>query len=152
MEEAVDVLYGVSGHTYDMVYDLFFTPHRLIVIRVHSPQDVSWSVSPWFFLFGSWMERNREKNQRLKRLQDIRLQEKTLALDELVKASPGSFIILYTDVSSVQISSSFFQYQMKLQLLSEASKKRMMAFTLPNEQVKTAREIINKVFSTKLKK
>ena len=61
MDEVIESICGVSGHTYDEVYDLFFTEQRLVVIGVQSPNDVSPTNSPWAFLISNWFERNKEK-------------------------------------------------------------------------------------------
>jgi hypothetical protein len=39
MEKIIGSLVGVNGHTFDIVYDLFFTTERVIAVIIRHPAD-----------------------------------------------------------------------------------------------------------------
>lgn len=151
MDEVIGSIYGVSGHTYDQLFDLFFTQQRLVVIGVQSPDDVSPTNSPWAFLISNWFERNKEKQALSKILKERREEEKTLTLDQLIMTRSQNYAIKYADIAAVEITSRYFENKLVFQLNVGSNKSRTISFTLRKEQIAETRQLINKLLATKLK-
>jgi hypothetical protein len=151
MDDVIESICGVSGHTYDEVYDLFFTQQRLVVIGVQSPSDVSPTNSPWAFLISNWFERNKEKKALSQVLKERRQEEKTLTLDELIMTRSQNFAIKYADITTVEITTRFFENKLIFQIKVSSNQSRTISFTLRKEQIPEVRRIINKVLASKLK-
>jgi hypothetical protein len=151
MEDIIGSISGISGHTYDEVYDLFFTQLRLVVIGVQSPNDVSPTNSPWAFLISNWFERNKEKKALSKILKERRQEEKALTLDELIMTRSQNYAVKYADIATVEITNRFFENKLVIQYNVSSNQSRTISFTLRKEQIPEVRQIINKVLAPKLK-
>jgi hypothetical protein len=132
-----------------MVYDIFFTNRRLVVVMVKSPDDVTFNSSSWKSLIGNWMDKRKEEQTRDSVFQKRLQQEKELSLDELIQAHPQNFEMSYDNVTSVQITRSFFQYQLKLHGKSSLPNPLPRTFNLRKEQVPELQRLIDLVLSEK---
>ncbi len=142
-------VYRVCGHTFDMVFDMFFTDRRLVVVMVKSPDDIPFSASSWKSLIGNWYEKRKEDQTRNSVFQKRLQQEKELSLDELIQAHPQNFEMIYENITSVRITRSFFQYQLRLHGKSSLPNQLPRTFNLRKEQVPEIQRLIDLVLLEK---
>jgi hypothetical protein len=144
MEEIIGIVYGVRGHTYDQLYDLVFTNHRLVIVCVQSPDKATPDFSLWEFLIGSFVSRGKEQRERHQKLEYCRSQENVTSLNSLIASHPFCSDINYQDILSVKISSRFGQNQFKLQVAGRPSGPITLTFTLSKDQIVNTKELFNK--------
>lgn len=152
MEKVIGSLKGVSGHTYDTIYELIFTTERVIAFLIQSPSDTPSRIGVLeYFFLGSWRSRHSEQlvKRRITEERARILQEKPL--DELVQSNRLNFEIPYDEINSVEISRGLFQSYLKFHVLTPSTANYCVKFTLNKKQVSDARSLLNLVLSSKIK-
>jgi len=130
----------VSGFTYDMLYDLYFTPERVIVVMVQNPGDMMPSTS-WTTVFVSspWT-RHVEKEKRDEMTASQRGWMRDLSPDDMLAKSERNYQIRYNNVVSVEIKRGIFQSTIKF----KTNKNVVYSFNLQKDMLKEARRLLEK--------
>jgi hypothetical protein len=149
-ETIIGSLKETGGHTYDMIYDLFFTTERVIAVSIRHPVDIPPSVSWQTFIFGNWLGRKSDQYEQDKLAEERRNQSQHLTPVELLAQNPRNFAIPYDIITSVEIPHRLFQWQLKFHVSHPESVKRTQ-FALHEIQVPEARRITALVLPAKLK-
>jgi hypothetical protein len=146
-EKIIGSLVNVSGHTFDMRYDLFFTTERVIVVSIEHPADGSQQdVSLWRTLFlGGFWSSGREGLKRRKTASAKRRRLETMKPDELLDANPRNLEIRYSRIDSAELTRRFWQHKLVFRLSNE----RTVSFNLAKKQVAEAERLL-KLVSTYL--
>jgi hypothetical protein len=144
-------LSGVSRHTYDTIFDLFFTRERMIAFIVQSPDDVSNSFSRWNFLMSNYFDKHKQRREQLKITEERKSKSKTLNPEELVAAHPSNFDVDYKDISSIEIAHRLFEYRVHFQLSKPNTQGPAVEFLLRKEQVILAQDLFKKILPAKFK-
>jgi hypothetical protein len=144
-------LNGVSRHTYDTIFDLFFTRERMIAFIIQSPDDVSNSFSRWNFLMSNYFDKHKQRREQLKITEERKSKSKTLNPEELVAAHPSNFAVDYKDISSVEIVHRLLENRIQFQLSKPNTKGPAVEFLLRKEQVILAQDLIKKILPDKLR-
>jgi hypothetical protein len=147
MDEIIGSLAGVSGHTSDIVYDLFFTTERVIAVIMRHPADVPYQFTHMWrtIFFGDSLSMRKEQTERDKIAQTRHDTSQGLSPDELVAASPMNFDIRYRDIASAEITHRLFQWRLRFHVSRPSADKRAISFTLSQKQVPEARRLLEKV-------
>jgi hypothetical protein len=144
MEKIIDIVHNVSGHTFDQLFDLIFTTHRLVIICIQNPSDVLHNYSLWEFLIGNWISKGKEKQEYNKIIDYYRSQEIVSSLNDLISANPLNREINYEDILSIKISRHLLRNQLKLKIAKLPSESITLTFTISKEQVPYVKELLNK--------
>jgi hypothetical protein len=147
MEKIIGSLVGVNGHTFDIVYDLFFTTERVIAVIIRHPADNPrqfTSVWQTVFLGGAW-KAPRENLKQERTAQEKRRSLQSLTPDELVNAHPRNFEIRYSEIASVEIRRRLFQSQLWFHLSGPTTAGQITRFNLPKKQVAEAQRLLKLV-------
>jgi hypothetical protein len=151
MERHIGFLEGVSGHTYDTIFDLLFTTERVIALIVAHPTDVTYKFGITEALLGGLLTRQRERFIKNRSdeggLQDY--QGKTF--DELLTGHRFNFEIPYPMVTTVELSCGWFQRRLNFHLDHPSLKRRIIHFTLAKDQVSKAQELLKLALPLKIK-
>jgi hypothetical protein len=153
MEKIVGSLVGVSYHTFDTVYDLFFTTERVVACNIQHPGDTSYRFTSMFkeVLLGRMLTKRMEQSELAKIIQARRhsLQEKPI--DELVALHPSNFEIRCSEVTSVEITRGLFQSQLRFEVPKLSPTRQIISFTLSEEQIPDAQRLLELVLASKIK-
>ena len=142
-EKVIGSLVGVSGHTFDMEYDLFFTTERMIAVSIRHPADVSQPPSLWQSVFlGSFWSSGREKLKRDRNIQKKRHSLQDMAPDELVGDNSRNFVIPYSEIASVEIKRRFVQSQLRFHVSGPSNTERVVSFNISKKQVPEAERLL----------
>jgi hypothetical protein len=146
MERLIGFLGDVSGHTFDIIYDLLFTDQRVIVLLIQHPSDRSYSFGFKELLLGGALAAKAEKFIRKPSPEErhVAYQEKTL--EELLAGHRFNFEIPYRMVTKVEVSQGFWQRRLKFFTDDSSLAGRTLHFNLAKDQVSEARKVIRLAF------
>lgn len=152
MERVVGSLAGVSGYTFDLEYDLFFTTERVIAVIVQHPADTQRQFTPiWTTMFlGSGWETRKEQREREKIAQERRRSSQNLAPGELVTTHSRNIEIWYGKITSVEVVRRLLQWQLRFYLLAPPTTARTIHFNLSKRQIPEARRLLELVLLSKI--
>ena len=143
MEKIIGSLVGVSGHTFDIRYDLFFTTERVIAAITQHPLDNPRQITPWHWLFiGGFWSAGREKLKRDRTVKEKRRSLQGMTPDELASANSRNLAIPYSEIASVEIRRRFFQQQLRFHLSDSSNKERTVRFNLSRKQIPETRRLL----------
>ncbi len=151
-EEIIGTLQGVSRHTYDNIFNLYFTRERVIAYITQSPDDVPPSFYWWNFLISSWFDKHRETRQRMKINRERISSLKELSVAELVSAHPSNFDIRFSNITFIDINRRMLEYRLYFHLTTPVAGRLVIDFILKKEQVILARDLLQKILSSKFKR
>jgi len=152
VEEIVGYLQEVSGHTYDMLFDLYFTSERIIVVLIQSPGDVTPSTS-WFTLFiSAWGSRRQEKEKLGEIASERRRKSKNLNPDQLLTKGQQNSQIRFDDIVSVRVKKSIFLHYNLQFTMSVNGRQFNRNFGIDKEHVDQIQPLLEKLLPTKYKK
>ncbi len=145
-EKIIGSLVGVSGHTFDIIYDLFFTTERVIAAIIWHPADVQQSTSVWkTVLLGDILSGQRWKLEQRKTGQRRRRSLQGMTPDELASANPRNLAIPYSEITSAEITRRFFQSQLRFHVSGPSNKELIIRFNLSKKQIPEARRLLELV-------
>jgi hypothetical protein len=153
MEKVIGSLVEVTGHTFDIVYDLFFTTERVIAVSIRHPADIPYQFrSVWqsVFIGSSWAMR-KEQLDREKLARERRHAAQNLTPDELVKAHSRNFEIRYSQITSVEVRRRLFQPQLRFCVSESSHKWQITRFNLSGKQITEAKRLLERVLPSKVK-
>jgi hypothetical protein len=153
LEEVIGSLVGVSGHSFDTLYDLFFTTERVIAVLIQHPADVPRQFTPiWkMMFFGSEWETRQEKREWERTAQARRRTLQNLTPGELVTAHPGNIEIWYSEITSVEITRRLFRSQLRFSVFASPTTGQTTSFSLSKKQIPKARRLLELVLPSKIK-
>jgi hypothetical protein len=153
MEKVIGSLVEVTGHTFDIVYDLFFTTERVIAVSIRHPADIPYQFrSVWqsVFIGSSWAMR-KEQLDREKLARERRHATQSLTPDELVKAHSRNFEIRYNQITSVEVRRRLFQSQLRFCVSKSSPKWLITRFNLSKKHIPEAQRLLELVLPSKIK-
>ena len=142
MEKSIGFLEGVSGHTYDIIYDLLFTTERVIALNVQHPSEVPYNFGVKELLFGGLVTKQRERFDRKKSTEERLRAYEEKSFDELLAGHRFNFEIPYQVINSVGVTRGWFQTRLKFHLNSPTITGPTLHFTLTKDQVPDAQKLI----------
>jgi hypothetical protein len=143
VEKIIGSLVNVSGHTFDIRYDLFFTTERVLAVIIQHPADSPQSKSMWYYMFvGTFWSSGREQIKRKRAAREKRRNLQGMTPDELVSANRRNFAIPYDEIASAELTRRFFQWQLRFHLSSPSDKERIARFNLSKKQVAEAQRLL----------
>jgi hypothetical protein len=145
MEKSIGFLEGVSGHTYDTIYDLLFTSERVIAIIIQHPTDVPYKLGVMELFLGGQMGKHSERPERRRVAEERRRIYKEKSIDELVASHRFNFEIRYSTVTSVELTRGLFHSHLKFHTSAPSIARHTIRFTLTKDQVPKARHLIDLV-------
>jgi hypothetical protein len=152
MEQVIGFLTGVTGHTFDILYDLHFTEERVIAVLIQHPADVPNTVSwPSIYIFGNWSSKRKEQTERGELTRERRRDTRNMTPTELLTMRRNNFEIRYSAVTSVEIKKQLFQTQLRFHLAEPSGDRYTRAFGLPKDQIPEARRLLELVLKDKIK-
>lgn len=156
MEDIIGLVHEVSGHTYDILYDLYFTTDRVIAVILQNPNEVSniqSSVGWQNLIFGNWINKRKEKVEQDNLYRERRRNLKGKTPEELAVSHPLNIIINYDRVDLVELRNGFFETQLKFTILTANGQKRKIPFNLTRQRLNEARTLLEKApLSTRIRK
>lgn len=154
METIIGTLSELSGHTYDMVYELIFTSERIVAVIIQHPEDTRSYQSAYSLgsiMLGSLAFKRKEQQEQY-RISDERRESITkLTPEELLKSSEYNFEIKYDQVTSVQISRGLIETKLKFMIQNDKLGMLQRIFTMPKKQIPEARNLLEQVLKSKIK-
>jgi hypothetical protein len=147
------VLSEVSGHSYDIRYDLYFTEERIIAVLIRHPEDVvdyQTSLSFQNLFFGNAAKKRKEQDT-INHLADERRQKyQTLTPSQLSASHPGNYEISYDSIASIEIKTGFLETHLKICHADHTRRDR--SFGLSKKQVAEAHSLLELVIPSKIKR
>jgi hypothetical protein len=145
-EQIIGSLVDVKGHTFDMVYDLFFTTERVIAVSIRHPVDDTRPPSIWQYMFlGTGWSAGREKLKRDRKIKKKRRSLQDMTPDELLEAHSRNSAIAYIDISSVELKRRFLQWQLSFHVSASSDEEKVVRFSLSKKQVPEAERLLRKI-------
>lgn len=147
MERRIGFLDGVSGHTYDTIFDLLFTSERVIALLVQHPAEVEYKFGVTELLFGGLLNKSKDRfEKRFEKRNSV--EERSLnyggkTFEELLAGHRFNFEIPYDMVRSVEITKGLFQSRLKFYLNDSSPLGPALQFTLSKDQILEAQELLN---------
>jgi hypothetical protein len=151
-ETIVGVIPKVSGHTFEIVYDLYFTEERLIAVLIQHPDEATdYRASfGWQSLFlGNIFSKRKEKNDNILLADERRSQNKSMTPSELAACHPGNRKIDYDTIAGVEIKTGFLETRLRITFSDPAFQVR--SFGLTKKQAAEVRRLLELVLPAKLK-
>jgi len=158
-EEIIGTICGLTGHTYDIVYDLLFTSERVICVLIQHPADVPPYQSSYGWqniLIGNWNSKRKEKIKQgelvQKRQDEFDQVGEKITPDQLLKSHKFNVELRYEDIVSVQVKKGIFDTHLKFDMNYNGARKSQRKFGVPRNKLSFTREMIEQVLSDKVKK
>jgi hypothetical protein len=151
MEKIVGCLAGVSGHTYDIIYDLLFTTERIIALIVQHPADVPYKFGVTDLLFGGLSARRGRRFDRKPSAEERLGTYQGKTMEELLTGHAFNFEIPYKTVRAVEITRGWRHRRLKFHLDIPPIPGRIIQFTLAEDQVSQARDLLKSALPLKSK-
>jgi hypothetical protein len=150
-EKIIGSLVNVSGHTFDIRYDLFFTTERVIAVLIQHPSESPLGVTSFWksALLGDVLSGQGGKLERIRAGQRRRRGLEGMTPDELVGANPRNFAIPYGEIASAEVRRRFFQWQLRFHLVGPSDKKGVVRFNLSKKQVAEAERLLEQTSLSK---
>ncbi|MFC1920362.1 hypothetical protein ACFLYQ_01405 [Chloroflexota bacterium] len=154
MGKIIHSLTGVYFHTFDNVFDIFFTEERVIACNVKHHNDIPYQQSSairGLFITGFSGKQEEQINQAqitYERRQS--LQDKTP--DELMALHRSNFEISYSEIISIELSRGLFRSYLKFNTSNPSPLRQKICFLLSKKQIPDAQGIIEWVLASKVKK
>jgi hypothetical protein len=152
MEKSIGFLEGVSGHTYDIIYDLLFTTERLIALNIQHPSEVPYNFGVKELLFGGLVTKQRERFDKKESAEERLRAYEEKAFDELSAGQRFNFEIPYDLITSAEVARGLFQTRLKFQINNQSLTGPTLQFTLAKGQVPEAQKLLKLALPLKLKK
>ena len=146
------VIAKVSGHAYDILYDLYITDERLIAVLIQNPyESVDYrAFSVWKDLFGGNPFSKRKEQHNFNLLADERRSKhKSMTPSQLAASHPGNIVFNYDSVASVEIKTGCMSARLKIKVINPAFMVR--SFGLAKKQAGETRDFLKLVLPSKLK-
>jgi len=154
LEHVIETLQGLTGETFDSVYDLFFSEKRMIVAVVLHPSDLIDKYQrsdPLTSVFLGNALRSREiKLQSAKLIEERRIAFKTKNLDEILTMHKANMEIDYENIISVSIRKRFLTSHLIFEV--QRNPKKKITFSLKKSQIVEAEKVINGILPSKFVK
>jgi hypothetical protein len=154
MEKIIDSLTGVCFHTYDNVFDLFFTEERVIACNVKHQNDIPYqypsALKP--LIFPELLKKRTEQTEQAQITQERRQNLEQKTPDELIALHPSNFEIPYSEITSVDISRGLFQSYLKFNTSNPSPLRQKIRFLLTKKQIQDTRNVLENTLASKLKK
>jgi hypothetical protein len=150
-EKIIGSLVNVSGHTFDMRYDLFFTTERVIAVIIQHPLDNPLGAKSFWksALLGDILSGQGKKLEQIKTSQKRRRSLQGMTPDELVSTNPRNFAIPYEEIASAEVTHRFFQWQLRFHLVGPSDKEGVVRFNLSKKQVTEAERLLEQTSLSK---
>ncbi|MFC2000801.1 hypothetical protein ACFLXE_08650 [Chloroflexota bacterium] len=151
MERVVGSLAGVSGHTFDAIYDLLFTTERVIAVIIQHPTDIPYrpKVTELFIGRGRAMRGEQLERQQIAESRRRALKERTP--DVLVALHPLNFGIYYSVITSAEVKRGRFQSHLEFHVYEASTVGRRVRFAITKKQIPDAERLLDLVLPTKSK-
>jgi hypothetical protein len=154
MEKIIGSLAAVCFHTYDNMFDLFFTEERVIACNVKHHGDIPYqnqSAVRELFIPGF----SRKRAEQIEQAQITYERRRSLldkTPDELITLHRSNFEIPYSEITSVEISRGLFQSYLKFDTSNPSPLRQKIRFLLSKKQIPDARSVLERVIASKVKK
>ncbi len=142
MEEIIGTLRGVTGHSFDVVYDLVFTSERVIAVNIMHPLDIPYKFTWAKALIGSGLDIRDRKIKLADIAQARRDVERNAAPDELVKANPHNFALSYGEITSITVKHGLLDWKLVFEVVRTGKPIRIQ-FNLSKNHVPEAKRLIS---------
>jgi|GEM_PF-1591260 hypothetical protein len=146
MERRIGFLSEVTGHTFDIVYDLIFTTERVLALIVHHPADLPMRFGLKEMLFGDGMSRKIRRLEPRESPEERLARYPSMSREELLAHHRFNFEIPYRMVKRVEIRKGRFQRRLIFWAEGPAYPRGTVRFGLTKGQVAEAEEIIARAF------
>ena len=153
MENVIGILKEVIGHTYDTIYDLYFTEERLIAVLIQHPSEVfdyKTSTSWQNILLGNSFSKRKEQNERNRLADERRSKNKAMTPSELAATHPANFLIRYESIANLEINTGLMGAKLKISLSDPKGKN--LSFSLTKKQAQEVLPILESVLPSKIKR
>ena len=152
METIVGVLQEVKGHTFDIIYDLYFTEERLIGVLIQHPSELINSQSSFSWqnlLLGNTFSKRKEQDELNRLADEVRSKNKAMTPSELATCRRGNYEIRYKSIANLEIKTSILGTSMKITHTNPANKG--ISFGLTKKQAKEVLPLLERFIPAKLK-
>jgi len=147
MERLIGFLGDVSGHTFDIIYDLLFTDQRVMVLLIQHPSDKAYSFGFKELLLGGALTAKAEKFIRKPSPEERQAAYQEKTLEELLAGHRFNFEIPYRMVGKAEVHQGLWQRRLKFFSDDPSLAGRTLHFNLSKDQVPEARKLIDQLFS-----
>jgi hypothetical protein len=151
MERSIGFIEGVSGHTYDIIYDLLFTTERVIALNVQHPSEVPYNFGVKELLFGGLVTKQRERFDKKKSAEERLRAYEEKAFDELLAGHRFNFEVPYDLITSIEVTRGLFQTRLKFQINNQSVTGPTFQFTLAKDQIPEAQKMLKLALPLKIK-
>jgi len=151
MERVVGSLAGLSGHTFDEIYDLLFTTERVIAVIIQHPTDIPYRPKVTEFFIGRGRTMRKEQLEREGIAESRRRALKERAPDELVDLHPRNFGIYYNVITSAKVKRGLFRSRLEFHASEESTVGRRICFGITKKHIPDAERLLDLVLPTKTK-
>jgi hypothetical protein len=151
-EKIVGALQEVSGHTYEIKYDLYFTDERIIGVLTRPPGEAAdyRASTVWQnLILGNSLTKRRERSESIRLAEERRNKHKTMTPSQLAASDQNNFEISYDSVARVEIKSGLLETRLKITPADPV--RKTVSFGLSKQQAVELRPLLEKVMSSKFK-
>ena len=151
LQDFVGVLKGVRGRTVDTQYDLFFADRRMVAALLVHPSDfddIYGKLDLTTIILGNLPKQISVKTRTLKLIESRRSSFENKTLDEILTLHRLNFEIDYENIVSVTVKKGFMMRSLEFTLHNPP---RKINFSLEEDQIAEARDLINRVLPGKVK-
>jgi hypothetical protein len=151
-DDVLGVVEGVSGHTFETRYDLYFTNRRIIAAIVLHPSDLADSHLGMRglqeMLIGG-MPRIQEAKALMKRIEmERRLGFKNKTCDEILRSHKANIEIPSDAIPSGHVSKGLFDAKLEFDIPTLTGTRRLR-FQIPRDQFDKTRNLLSLALSRK---
>jgi len=151
MEEIIGSITGATGHTVDIVYDIFVTTERIIFVSIHHPADEKMD-SAWLsqVFLGSKlgkMTRRIEEMEKHKVIVDPRAVTQGKTPDELLSLHQYNFSLSPNEIVRAEFKGS----RLKIYAKRSSGQEFEVKYDLPRDQTPIARQLFEQLIKSKVR-
>jgi hypothetical protein len=133
MEKYIGHFGPVSGHTYDMIYDLIFTTERLIGINTRHPMDTSYSFQMTDLLIGRKLAGKGERVLAMSRTKPPQIDYTVADWDDLLNERRHSFALSLSNMKSAEVKRGWFKVRVQIYVATSMKTFNRIRFFAPKK-------------------
>ena len=146
MEKYIGHFGPVSGHTYDTLYDLIFTTHRMIAANTCHPTDTSYCFRASDLLIGRGLANKGEKALRLAQSKGhVAINYADENLDELIEKRRFNFAVPLENISFFDIKKGLFKAKLQCRIITTSGDTKILKFQIAQKKCPEFEALIQKL-------
>jgi hypothetical protein len=142
MERFIGSLSGVTGHTFDIVYDMLVSTDRVVLALVQHPADTPLRPGMGELIFGRMLAGAHHEARQVAAAEQRRKEYAEMQLDDILAADSRNLELLYADIQRARVRKGLLSASVTFHLHPGNRPFRTLSLGLRKDQVAEARHLL----------